>query len=192
MSTGNTESAAAGAGSSGPGGKFIAIAAIAAVLLGVAGFFIGSSVKESDYKKGKSGYEKIYAEGYSAGQAAGSATGQKAGEAKGEKLGTAQGLETGKKAGEIIGKNEGVKEGKAEGYKQGYSEGFTAGVSKGASAVAGGFTNWSNNIPYVVELNPSPVQGVAQQVYTRTLMKAGTAYFLCPNGNSTCTQPLTP
>lgn len=197
MSTGNPESpspaadgsAAAGA-KKGPGGKFIAISGVIAVALGVVGFFIGSSVKESDYKEGKPAYEKIYQAGYRDGQSAGTAAGQKAGQAKGLKLGTAQGLQVGRKAGEVIGKNAGIKEGQQVGYKQGYAAGFASGVTKGALAAFGGLTNWSNDIPYVVELDPSPVTGVSQQVYSRTEMKANTSYFLCPDGRSACSSPL--
>ena len=192
MSTGNPETPAQApdGDAAGPAGKSIAIGAVLALVLGVVGFFVGSSVKASDYEKGKSGYEKIYAEGYSAGQAAGNAAGQQAGQAKGVKLGTAQGLQTGRKAGELIGEKEGEKKGEQVGYANGYKEGFAAGVGKGSQAALGGLSNWENNVPYIVELDPSPVSGVAQQVYSRTLMKADTSYFLCPGGNAACSQPL--
>jgi len=166
-----------------PGGKYWAITAAIAVVLGVAGFFIGSAVKQSDYDKGKAGYNKIYAEG----QAAGQATGDEEGKATGEKLGKAQGFQTGKKAGLIIGKQEGEKAGEAAGY----SKGFSAGVVKGASAALGGLGSWSMDTPYVVELNSSPVSGVPYQVYSRTLMQASTSYFLCPTDpTKACSTPL--
>lgn len=164
-----------------PGGKYWAITAAIAVVLGVAGFFIGSAVKQADYEKGKSGYNKIYAEGNAAGQATGNAAGQAAGKATGEKLGTAQGLQKGKAAGEIIGKQEGQKAGEAAGYAKGYA----AGIVKGASAALGGLSGWNTDTPYIVELNASPVTGVPYQVDTRTLMKANTSYFLCPNNPTT-------
>ena len=166
-----------------PGGKYWAITAAIAVVLGVAGFFIGSAVKQADYEKGKSGYNKIYAEGNAAGQATGNAVGK----ATGEKLGTAQGLQKGKAAGEVVGKQEGQKAGEAAGYAKGYS----AGIVKGANAALGGLAGWNTDTPYVVELNASPVSGVPYQVDTRTLMKANTSYFLCPdNPTTTCSNPL--
>jgi hypothetical protein len=165
-----------------PGGKYWAITAAIAVVLGVAGFFIGSAVKQSDYNKGKPGYNKIYAEGNAAGQASGNA----AGKAAGQKLGVAQGLQVGKKAGEIAGQ----KAGEAAGQKAGYSAGYTAGVQKGSLATLGGLTGWNTNVPYVVELDPSPVAGVPYQIYSRTLMKADVSYYLCPNGTTVCSNPL--
>jgi hypothetical protein len=161
-----------------PSGKYWAITAGIAVVLGVAGFFIGSAVKQSDYDKGKSGYNKIYAEGQAAGNAAGKAAGQK--------LGVAQGLQVGKKAGEIAGQ----KAGEAAGQKAGYSAGYTAGVQKGSLATLGGLTGWNTNVPYVVELDPSPIAGVPYQIYSRTLMKADVSYYLCPNGTTVCSNPL--
>ncbi len=189
MSTGTPEATPTSPAPAGgkPSGKYWAISAAIAVVLGVGGFFLGSSVKQADYEKGKSGYNKIYAEGEAAGQAAGNAAGQKAGQAKGVKLGTAQGLQTGKKAGEIIGKQEGQKAGEAAGYAKGYS----AGVVKGATAALGALGSWNTDTPYVVELNSSPVAGVPYQIYSRTLMKANTSYFLCPtNPTQTCSNPL--
>ncbi len=192
MSTGTPEATPStpspSGGSSGkPGGKYWAITAAIAVVLGVAGFFVGSAVKQADYEKGKSGYNKIYAEGNAAGQATGNAAGQAAGKATGEKLGTAQGLQKGKAAGEIIGKQEGQKAGEAAGYAKGYS----AGVVKGATAALGALGSWNTDTPYVVELNSSPVSGVPYQIYSRTLMKANTSYFLCPtNPTQTCSNPL--
>lgn len=165
-----------------PGGKYWAITAAIAVVLGVAGFFIGSAVKQSDYDKGKPGYNKIYAEGNAAGQAAGNAAGQAAGKATGQRLGVAQGLQVGKKAGEIAGQK--------AGETAGYNKGYTAGVQKGALAALGGLSGWNTNVPYLVELDPSPVAGVPYQVYSRTLMKPATSYFLCPNGITVCSNPL--
>ncbi len=189
MSTGAPDSTPGTPEASGdkPGGKYWAITAAIAVVLGVAAFFIGSAVKQSDYDKGKSGYNKIYAEGQAAGEAAGNAQGQKAGQAKGVKLGTAQGLQTGKKAGEVIGKQEGEKAGEAAGY----SKGFSAGVAKGASAALGSLGAWNTDTPYVIELDASPVSGVPYQVYSRTLMQPSTSYFLCPTDpTKTCSTPL--
>lgn len=165
-----------------PGGKFWAIAGIVAVALGVAGFFIGQSVTNDKYKPGKADYDKIY----NAGVAAGTKAGTAAGISEGQRAGKAQGLQIGQKAG----MNEGLKQGLAQGTSAGRAEGFKAGVQSGAAATLGGLTGWNTNVPYVVELDPSPVAGVPYQIYSRTLMKPGFIYKLCANGVTLCVGPV--
>jgi len=178
------------AGSNGVSGKVVAIAAVGALALGLVGFFVGQMTKEDEYKKGKPAYEKIYKVGYNAGfaagQNAGTAAGKQAGLAAGKKVGAAQGLQVGKKAGEAIGQQQGQKAGE----QAGYAKGFEAGVTKGANAALGSLTGWNTDIPYVVELDSSPVNGVPYQVFSRTLMKANVNYYLC--GNTACSEPRTP
>jgi len=175
--------AAGGAAASGkPGGKFLAIAGAVALIVGVAGFFIGQSVTNSKYDVGKKDYNKIYA----AGAAAGTSAGKQYGLSKGTRLGKQYGLEVGTKAGTAAGLKAGFTQGKDAGYKSGYA----VGVPAGASGALGGLTGWNVNTPYVVELDPSPVSGVPYQVYSRTLMKAGYNYTLCPDGKSACTSPV--
>ena len=91
-----------------------------------------------------------------------------------------------------IGKKAGIAIGQQQGQAAGYKQGFNAGVPKGANAALGGLTGWNTNVPYVVELNPSPVAGVPYQIYSRTLMVSGTNYFLCPNGKTVCSNTASP
>ena len=176
-----------GTSSSGkPAGKFWAIAGVIALLVGVGGFFLGESVKGAQYDKGKAKYQAIYDTGYASGQRSGSAAGQAAGQASGN----AQGQRIGKAQGLVIGKRAGEAAGQAAGQKAGYASGYTAGVVAGASDALGALGNWNTNVPYVVELDPSPVKGVPVQVYSRTLMLKGYSYFLCPDGKTACNTKL--
>lgn len=176
----------AGANSGGgkPSGKFWAIAGVVAVLLGVGGFFLGQSMTNAKYDPGKKDYNKIYAAGEAAGNKSGTATGL----AQGKRIGTQNGLQIGTAAG----KQKGLQIGEAQGKAIGYKDGFSAGVAAGSAAALGGLTGWNTNVPYVVELDPSPVTGVPYQIYSRTLMKAGISYTLCPNGKTACQTPVTP
>jgi hypothetical protein len=174
---GQQSSSASSAGK--PAGKFWAIAAGIALVVGVGGFFIGSAVKQSDYDKGGSGYKKIYAQAYADGSSAGTA----AGNAQGQRVGKAQGEQIGRQAGVLVGKSQGMAAGEAKGRQEG--------IAAGASAALGGLVGWNTDVPYIVELNPSPVKGVPYQIYSRTLMREGYNYFLCPNGKTICHSPLT-
>lgn len=167
-----------------PAGKFWAIAGVVALLVGVGGFFIGQSVTNSKYDPGKKDYNKIFAAGTAAGVKSGTASGL----SEGKRIGTQNGLQIGTAAG----KQKGLKIGEAQGKAIGYKDGFAAGVAAGSTAALGGLTGWNVNVPYVVELDPSPVTGVPYQIYSRTLMKAGISYTLCPNGKTACQAPVPP
>lgn len=186
-SAGETPSQGASGATSGggkPSGKFWAIAAVIALLVGVGGFFLGQSLTNAKYDPGKKDYNKIFAAGAAAGIRSGTATGL----AQGKRIGTQNGLQIGTAAG----KQQGLKQGEAAGKAAGYKDGFSAGVSAGSTAALGGLTGWNTNVPYVVELDPSPVNGVPYQIYSRTLMKAGISYTLCPNGRTACQAPVPP
>ena len=176
-----------GTASSGkPAAKFWAIAGVIALLVGVGGFFLGESVKGAQYDPGNAKYEQILAKGFASGQKAGNAAGQQAGQASGQ----AQGERIGKAQGLVIGKRAGEAAGIATGQKEGYAAGYAAGVVTGASDALGALGTWNTNVPYVVELDPSPVKGVPYQVYSRTLMLKGYSYFLCPDGKTACNTKL--
>jgi hypothetical protein len=152
-----------------PGTGWWVGAIVAALVLGVGGYLIGHNIGQSterdNFDAGAPGYNDIYQQGVAAGKAAGTQQGQAQGAAQGEQAG--------------------LEQGKQQGEQQGVAEGTKA----GADAALGGFSTWQAGAPYVIKVEKGS-GAVAYQIFSRTLMEAGTDYALCKDAPTTvCTVP---
>jgi hypothetical protein len=95
------------------------------------------------------------------------------------------------------GENEGRQEGRAlqaastvpAGSQQVAQDGFNAGYVAGENDAFGNFDGgWALSVPYVVTVARSQ-SGAVYRITNRTLLAAGTAYYLCPDGHTVCTAP---
>ncbi len=153
-----------------PSGLWWGLAALIAVIVGVAGYFLGSNHEADNYKAGSSGYQTIYQTGYTAGQQAGAA------------------------AGTVVGKKAGARYGKKVGYAKGNSAGKAAGevqgTADGANAALGGLSSWDTGTHYIVTTIDPTLAGVPAAINTRTAMAKNITYALCQsNPNVICAKP---
>lgn len=66
---------------------------------------------------------------------------------------------------------------------------FQAGYAAGANDVFGGYDGgWDTSAPYVVVLVPG-TGGVTYRIDSRTELRDGVTYFLCPGSHTLCQQP---
>jgi hypothetical protein len=188
---GSTPPSRAGRGLS--GGAVAGIAILAFVIAGVGGYFLGHSKGEDsgktsgyadgvaagraqvekNYKPGAQGYEVIFARGRHEGAAIGRRKGEAIGQAKGQRAGLAEGRKVGFEEGERVG----ISTGEAEGVRQ------------GASAVLGGFEDWTQGAYYIVTASPGTQTGVPFTLSSRKQIEPGTDYRLCSDG-SLCEAPV--
>ena len=146
-------------------------AIVAALAVGVGGYFLGVSQGKKDYDPGTSGYKSIYNKGFEAGQAAGTASGQ----AQGQKQGQKQGEAAGQKAG----------------LEQGQKQGEAQGTQQGAAAALGGFSSWqTDGTFYVIQMSAGTQDAVPYTISSRVPMDSDYEYTPCAADPSTlCTIP---
>lgn len=110
----------------------------------------------------------------------------------------------GYRAGQAAGYATGVGDGRAAGVQEGRAlqaplslppgsrdaarAGFEAGYTAGANDVFGGYDGgWDTDAPYVVVLGPGGT-GITYRIRSRTPMRPGVSYHLCPGSRSTLCQ----
>jgi hypothetical protein len=95
------------------------------------------------------------------------------------------------------GENQGRQEGRAlqagslvaAGSQQAVQDGFNAGYAAGENDAFGNFDGgWALTVPYLVTVARSQ-SGALYRITNRTLLAAGTNYYLCSDGHSVCTAP---
>jgi hypothetical protein len=175
------------------GGAVAGIAILAFVIAGLGGYFLGHSKGEDsgktsgyddgvaagraqiekNYREGAQGYEVIFARGRHEGAAIGRRKGEAIGQAEGERTGEAEGRRVGFEAGQRVG----------------IETGETQGVTEGASAVLGGFDDWTQGSYYIVTAVPGTETGVPFTLSSRKQVEPGTDYHLCSDG-SLCEAPV--
>jgi hypothetical protein len=98
-------------------------------------------------------------------------------------------------AGLTAGEDEGRQEGRAlqasslvaAGSQRPVQDGFNAGYVAGENDAFGSFDGgWQVAVPYLVTVARSQ-SGALYRITNRTLLAAGTNYYLCPDGHSVCT-----
>lgn len=175
-------------------GAVAAIAVAAFVVAGVGGYLIGHNAGEDSgktsgyddgvaagraqierkYEPGAQGYEVIFARGRHEGAAIGRRKGEAIGEAEGERTGEAEGKRVGFEQGQRVG----------------IQTGETEGVAQGASAVLGGFDDWTQGAYYIVTASPGTETGVPFTLASRKQVEPSTNYRICSDG-SLCEAPVT-
>ena len=82
----------------------------------------------------------------------------------------------------------GVQEGRALQVGQPGQDAFNLGYAAGAKDVFGGYDGgWSLSMPYLVVLGRGD-GGITYRLVSRTELRPGTAYFLCPGSSAVCTE----
>jgi hypothetical protein len=119
--------------------------------------------------------------------------------------GTAAARSDGYRQGRSAGYADGVRDGTAAGLRQGRASqvplalpsglqdaakaAFDAGYAAGANDVFGGYDGgWDMDSPYVVVLTPAG-NGIVYRIRSRTPLKRGVNYHLCPNSTALCQEP---
>jgi hypothetical protein len=86
----------------------------------------------------------------------------------------------------------GVQEGRALQVGQlgpsGSQDAFNLGYAAGANDAFGGYDGgWSRSVPYLVVLGPGE-GAITYRIVSRTELRPGTAYFLCPDSSAVCSE----
>jgi len=117
--------------------------------------------------------------------------------------GTSAARSAGYSAGQQAGYSDGLREGRSEGVQEGRSlqvpvslppgeqdaarAAFNAGYAAGANDVFGGWDGgWDTGTPYVVMVTGSGGGGITYRIKSRTLMRPGVSYHLCPGSTTLC------
>ena len=120
---------------------------------------------------------------------AGTGTARSKGYQQGRTAGYADGVRDGRAAG--------LREGRAlqmplalpSGLRDAAKAAFDAGYAAGANDVFGGYDGgWDTDSPYVVVLTAGG-NGIAYRIRSRTLVKPGVDYHLCPHSTALCQEP---
>jgi hypothetical protein len=120
---------------------------------------------------------------------AGTATARSNGYRQGRSAGYAAGVQDGRAAG--------LQEGRAlqmplalpSGLQVAAKAAFNAGYAAGANDVFGGYDGgWDTDSPYIVVLGPAG-NGIVYRIRSRTLLKPGVSYRLCPHSTVLCQEP---
>ena len=100
-------------------------------------------------------------------------------------------------AGLLAGQADGRRQGRAlqegvalpAGARRAVRQAFDAGYAAGANdAFAGYDGGWTMSVPYVVTLEPGS-GAIVYRIASRTVLKPGVDYYLCPNGHGVCQRP---
>jgi hypothetical protein len=119
---------------------------------------------------------------YALGRAtADSGTGQRSGYARGLDAGRAQGMREGREAQEVSALAPGVR----DGAKAAFDDGYQAGANDVFTGYDGG---WAYSTPYLVTLARGGT-GITYRFASRTPLRAGTGYYLCPHSPGWCEEP---
>ncbi len=131
------------------------------------GYAQGKTAGEAMFAQGTPGYQEIYKTGYDKGFAAGDKAGKKAGVRAGKKAGDKAGLAKGEKIG----------------YEQGYQKGDQVGAGSANKTIAGGYTNWLVDQPYIIVTAATGEKTTPFAVSSRYQMQDKYYYYLCSAGS---------
>jgi hypothetical protein len=124
-----------------------------------------------------------------AGTGAARADGVKQGRAAGYAAGYADGVHEGRAAGVAEGRALQVPLGLPSGTGDVATAAFGAGYTAGANDVFDGYDGgWGLDEPYVIVLAPAG-NGITYRIVSRTPMRDGVDYRLCPHSTTLCQQP---
>ncbi|TQL99018.1 hypothetical protein FB559_4671 [Actinoallomurus bryophytorum] len=101
--------------------------------------------------------------------------------ARGLDAGRAQGMREGRESQEVGALAPGVR----DGAKAAFDDGYKAGANDVFTGYDGG---WAYSTPYLVTLARGGT-GITYRFASRTPLRAGTGYFLCPHAPGWCEQP---
>jgi hypothetical protein len=99
--------------------------------------------------------------------------------------GYAQGLADGIRQGRAEQEAEALPSGARDGARAAFDDGYRAGVNDAFAGYDGG---WSYGTPYVVTLARGG-PGITYRIASRTPVRAGVDYYLCPGSRGLCQRP---